>query len=1241
MPKLAVELAAQPGSHWRSLDGSMLSADISGFTALSEKLAGKGKAGAEEITILINTCFGALIDAAYGYGGEVINFGGDALLVLFRGDEHERRAGNAALAMQAALNGSAPARRANLSMTVGVGAGPFDAFLVGEQRRELLLIGAAASEVIRLEAAADKGQTLAAPSIAATLPSSMIGAEREGGVVLGGEPQLAPGGAITRSLPELALEPFVPAAVVEQLDAFADLGGEHRLVTVGFLMVSGIGRVTTELGPDGAAEQLGRLVDGVGAAVERYGATALHTDIAPDGFKFVLCAGAPVTTGNTSDALLRAALDIVEIESPLTLRLGVQTGRAFAGFLGSGYRRTYTLMGDVVNTAARMLGKANDREIVAVSDVITDTRDGFLTDKLEPFTVKGKSAPITAHQVVGLERGERISYRDGRLHGRDDERDRLAKAVAVGGLVMVLEGGPGSGKSRLVTEALEANLVIGPELAAFRVSSPQFGADVPYGTAGSLLRSGLGIDSMADPAYTGEILMKVLTEHAPDLRPMAPLLALPFGAEVPSTPEADAIGDDFRRARMHDAVVEMIDRLVGGPVVIVAEDVQWIDDGSRELLEHLAQVAADRPWTLLVTRRPAATGPTLDGDHVEHLSLRPLADDAVRRLALEVSEVPLSNEALALVVEKAAGNPLFATELTRAVAAGSQAVPDSVEKLLAARIDDLPPAARMAVRLASVVGATFPTDVLAAVMGDDTAAAITDPALAGIVEPASSGTDGTTERWAFTQTLYRDAAYEGLPYARRRTLHGELGRHLESAAGADVEEIAPVLSRHFSIARHHGKAWAYSVMAGDRAVQLSAPVEALDAYQRALDAGRWTRSVTRRQRSRIASRLGDAAERAGRYDVAAESYKTARSLLAPDDPDRLPLFRKQGVLYERQGRYDQAVRWYRRGLDAAAELDHAYAEEPAELSVAIAGIRFRQGRYDDCWTTASGVADDRTQPIPARFRAHYLLQLTGTYLRHEETETHAVMAQQLVASIDDAVLQSNLYNNLGIAAYYAGEWDRAAEQYQRSYELRSASGDLSGTVSSLNNIGEVRSDQGRLDEAQELLDEAHRRAMAAGYDLAVHVTRLNLGRLAGRRGRTDLARDLLTEAAAAFDAIDAAGFVAEARLRLLEIQEPGPAMVEAARRFLANDTNTAGGATITVPARRLLASALAGSDRIEEAAAEIDDAVEAARTEQLDYELELCLLERAAVARLLGRTDDAEADAAEAAELRERLGVIN
>ncbi len=1235
MPRLALELADRDGSHWRALDGSMLSADISGFTALSERLAGKGKAGAEEITILINTCFTALIDAAYGYRGEVIKFGGDALLVLFRGDDHERRSANAALAMQAALVGSGAARRANLTMTVGVGHGPFDAFLVGDTHRELLLIGDAASEVIHLEGEADKGQTLVTPHIAELLPTALIGVERAGGRAISGRAFLTPGPMESRPDAVRDLARFVPPPVVRQLAAFADLGGEHRLVTVGFLLVTGIGAAIAERGPDEVGQHLGRLIDGVGAAVEGYGGTALHTDIAPDGFKVVLCAGAPVSEGNTSDAMVRAALDIAALDTPFTLRQGIQTGRAFAGFLGSPYRRTYTLMGDVVNTAARMLGKADHREVVAVADVLADTRDRYLTEPIEPFLVKGKREPMVAHHVTGLDRGGAVINRDGPLLGRDDERSTVGRVLSNPGRVLDITGPPGAGKSRLVTDAVESTAAAATGATVIRGASPRFGRGRPYGTASLLLRTAVGVDPMADALHSGDMLTKLVAERCPELGPMLPLLALAFGADVAPTPEADAIGDDFRRPRMHDTVVALLEAFLPGPLALVVEDVQWVDDGSRALLEHLAAQTSERPWSVVFTRRPdgADLDLDLDLDHVDRLELGPLSDTTIRRLAIERSEAALSDTDLALVVERAAGNPLFAIELTRAVAAGDSAVPDTVETLLATRIDRLPPDARRAVRLAAVIGPRFTSEAVTAVAGRAVAASIADPALAGIIE-------GDGDTWSFAQSLYRDAAYEGLPFARRRLLHRRVGEHLERRAAPRVDEEAQILSVHFSRARSHAKAWAYSVMAGDRAMERSAPVEAAEAYRRALEAGRWTRSITRRQRCTIATRLGDAAERAGDYADAADAYRMARRLLAADDGDRLPLFRKQGVLLERQGRYDQAVRWYERGLTAADELDHDHADERSELILAIAGIRFRQGRYDDCWDTASSVAAELTAPTKARFRAHYLLQLTGVYQRRAETAVHAEQAQGLAPAVEDAVLQSNLYNNLGIAAYYAGDWDQAAELYQRSYELRSAAGDLSGTVSSLSNIGEVRSDQGRLDEARELFEEAHRRARAAGYDLAVHVTRLNLGRLAGRRGARDDARRLLSEARAAFEAIDSANFVAEADLRLLELEDPGPALADGAARLLAGAEAAGGAVNIEIPARRLRATALVVMDRSTEAVSEIGRAVAAARDGQLDHELLLSLEVEAEVAAATGDPETATAARAEARALRHRLGVI-
>ncbi len=330
------------------------------------------------------------------------------------------------------------------------------------------------------------------------------------------------------------MEAFVPPQVIEQLGAFSELGGEHRLVSVGFVMVGGIAAAIAEDGPDRTALALGALVDDLLAATRPYGVTALHTDIAPDGFKFVLCAGAPVNPGDVSDALLQAALDIAQIDTRFTLRQGAQTGRVFAGFLGASYRRTYTLMGDPVNTAARMLGKAGDRDIVAVGTMVDDTRAVFETEALEPFLVKGKTEPIVAYKVRGVTDAIRRDGANTQLFGRKAELELLSRAIGELGEIIDIVGPAGVGKSRL----LDAAWAEAEGLLHFHGSCTPYGATSPYSVFRPLLRNGIGIDIRADPIEAGKQLAALVELRAPQMLPMLPLLAVPFGAQVDLNPRS-------------------------------------------------------------------------------------------------------------------------------------------------------------------------------------------------------------------------------------------------------------------------------------------------------------------------------------------------------------------------------------------------------------------------------------------------------------------------------------------------------------------------------------------------------------------------------------------------------------------------------------------------------------------------------------------------------------------------------
>jgi len=1205
VPRLTVEMGEESGDRYVSLDGSLLSADISGFTALSERLAEKGKSGAEEITDLINRCFSVLIECGHGYDGEVLKFGGDAILVLFRGDEHETRAGSAGLGMQEALRSLASARRSGLTMTVGVDVGPFDAFLVGSQHRELLISGAAASRVIELEGRAAKGGTLMGSDLASALAATL--ADVDGGGLITGKysPTKRPVGSGT-------LDAYVPRAVAQQLAAFREAGGEHRIASIGFVMVSGVHELLDKSGGQVVAGHLGEVIDHTVDACRRFGASLLHSDIANDGAKLVIAAGAPITMGYDEDALLQVALAITELDSPFDIRVGAQRGRVFAGYLGSIHRRTYTVMGDPVNTAARLLGRAQAGDVVATDLMVDSTATIFKGHTLEPFSVKGKTEKLHA-QVVERATGEaKGDVAPVNMVGRAAEIARVRQLLGVDGGVVEVLGSTGSGKTRLIHEAITSST----DRTIVRHACRTYDAATPYAALQPFARALTAIEAWATREEAGAALSEFVAEHCAHLGPWLPLLATVADAEVPMTPEVAALDAQFRRSRLEAIFEEFMVAVETGPRIYFLDDTQWLDDASADLLTHLVTRAGAHKWTIITASHLDPKWRTPDLPDTLQITIEPLSADALENIVVEASNQALSDHEIAAVIERCGGSPLYAIELARAVSIdGEVGLPESIEELVSRRIDALTPDNRRLVRLAAVLGTEFQTSDLAAVTGvSSVGETLQSPDLVGILQPRNLGS------WGFTQSLFRDTAYEGLTFAERKRLHARIGEHFEATL-AEVDDPAALLSLHFSEARQHVKAWKWSVIAADGAAGKDAHVEAVAAYGRALAAGRWAK-VGGDERADIAVRMGDSAERCGRYEQAREAYTKARKLYGTGNDSATRLFRKQGVVCERQGDYRQALSWYSRGRKANVDGD-----ELTELELAVAGIHFRQGLYRQSWDECEPIATSKQASAAARVRAHYIMQSAGMYVGHKDTAAYGASAIELVDRVDDSVLQANLFNNLGVVAYYAGDWRRAAELWQRSFELLESCGDVAGAVMSLNNIGEIRSDQRRFDDASEYFESALRRGKAASYSFAVIVLQSNLGRLAVRRGDVAAGESLIRQALSSFEELGSAAFAIETQLRLVEARLAAgddAAARDEAQLLLADKDVEAAGPTVLAPLRRLLGEALANLGWHAEAEVELLTAIDLARENNLRFDLALAL---AARAQLDGLTADDQNEA--------------
>ncbi|HUP33606.1 MAG TPA: tetratricopeptide repeat protein, partial [Gaiellaceae bacterium] len=1126
----------------RELEGTLVSVDLSGFTALSERLQAKGRAGAEELTLAVSGVFQGLIGITQRHGGDVLKFRGDALLLFFDGEDHERRAVYAAADMQWLIGATGETMSSvgpvTLRMSTGVYTGICHFFLVEGTHRELVIAGPAATATIDLESGADAGEILLSERTAAALEPGWVGPSRGDGRLLLELPAREVEAHSQAALPELSddIEQYVPAPLRAHL-LLAAGEAEHRQVTAAFLKFTDVDDVIAAEGGEAVYGRLSTLAQILGQELKQLGLTWFGSDIDGGGGKIYIVGGAPSSTGADEERMLRALRTVLGTYEGLTLRAGVNRGPAFCGDIGTDDCRSYNVMGDTVNLAARLTSRAEPGGLLTTADVLERARTRFEATA-QSFLFKGKERPITAYHV-GAVLGEKEDEPQAELPfvGRDAELAALALAVNGARVrqqqVVELIGEPGIGKSRLVDELKKQAL----GFTQLGGRCDQYSSASAYSVFRDLLRPLVGLTPEMDPREAGASLMPWITAVMPDLAPLAPLIALPFDAEVPPTPETDELDPQFRRDRLHECIGTLLTRVLLMPTLLIIEDGHWIDDASRDLLHSLTREQAPRPWLVCVTRRPQGgdfADSAVEG-HVQ-LPLGPIDMRAAQSLALaSAGDVAVSDEVLAAVVERAGGNPLFVRELIAASRGASDvsALPDSVETLILTRMDTLAPEDRFLLRNASVLGARFELEMLAEIVREE----LPDAGelehwerLAEFVAWEGAG------RLHFLHDLFRAVAYEGLSFKRRSEIHGRVAAVLEERAGESVADVADLLSLHYHRADEHQKAWKYSVLAGRRAQDSSANVEAVELYERALDVADGA-GAPKDEVAVVAQALGDVAELIARYDTAEAAYERAREAIPEDAISQAHLLRKEGILDERRGRYTEALDRYTSALDVldVAEDEVKRVRSRADVELAYAGVKLRQGQFEEArgWAERSvanaAAGTDRTRVARANSISYIAAVYSGERASEQRDEALAILEE-----VGDLVQLNVLQGNVGIEAYFDGRWDDALDWYRRSGESAARVGDVVSVARAQINEGEILSDRGQFDEARALFDQALRVWRAADYRIGVAVTTSNLGRVMARSGRFEDAHRLLEDALAQFQELGAEAYVAETQARLAE-----------------------------------------------------------------------------------------------------------
>ncbi|MBI5651805.1 MAG: AAA family ATPase [Chloroflexi bacterium] len=643
------------------------------------------------------------------------------------------------------------------------------------------------------------------------------------------------------------------------------LESERKQVTALFVDVPGFTAVGDQLDPEQIHQLMNRYFELIQTQVQRYEG-AINQIL---GDRILAVFGAPRAYEDHAQRATLAALDIQRALADyqnqarehwgieFRVRMGLNTGLVLFGSIGDNPRLDYTATGDAVNLAFRMMSLAAPGQIVIAEDTFKMIGGLFETEFLGAKTLKGKTRPIKSYLVKRAHRRTRFDVVMERgltpFVGHAKEltllRDRFAEAKAGRGQIVFLMGDPGIGKSRLLIEfrrALESE-----NLTWLTGRCISFGNSMAYLPHIDIAKQNFHITDEDDDATIRTKIERGTLALGEELRPHIPYFNYLLSAN-PVDQSILKMDAQARRLKIFDALRAVA--LKGAqvkPLVLIIEDLQWIDKTSEEVLLFLADSIVAARVLLILTYRTGYQNPFGERTYSTRLALAALSNDESIRLAegaLATRGLPV--ELRELVIRKAEGNPFFVEEVikslleTRALEKqnGSYAlmkplaainVPDTIQDVIMARIDRLAHSPKRALQFASVIGREFAARLLDRISDLKTEL---DPSLHHLkTHELIYETSFFPElAYIFKHAMTHDVAYNSLPILRRKELHSGVGNAIEELYAERLPEYFETLGYHYE----HGEAWIKALhflfKAAQKAQQVYANRESLDHYARAV-----------------------------------------------------------------------------------------------------------------------------------------------------------------------------------------------------------------------------------------------------------------------------------------------------------------------------------------------------------------------------------------------------------------------
>lgn len=1073
----------------------ILFADVSGFTAISEALSVIGKQGAEELTHLLNSYFEPMIELIQTYGGIIAKFGGDAMTVLFpytpeNGHLVSHQAIQCALLMQEGMGAYAklttPMGQFALTMKAGLAAGPVFYSSVGDPqlRLEYIIAGQALDQCAEAEHQASKGQVilhqtvlnLAGESVQVTAVNDHFALVH----TLSPPPPTAPLPALPPLSSEIIktiavyLHPSLAQRLQEGQSAFLN---EHRQVTILFVSFTGF---DYDDDPE-VGHKLQTYFHAVIHLIHRYDGYLNKVDMGDKGSKYIILFGAPIAHEDDEERALQCSLELHQL-LPDNLKIGIHTGFVYCGQVGSAQRQEYTVMGDAVNLAARLMQSAPVGQTLVSQQTYAACSASFIWQSESALRVKGKTEPIHVHTLRGPRLKNALHLQEPQytlpMVGREQElaqvKTKLDYALQGQGQIIGITAEAGMGKSRFMAEIIylaqtEMNILAG--------ECHSYGTNTSYFIWQNILRGLFAIDPNWPISQQILQLESALAQIDPALLSRLPLLGSALNIAIPDNDLTLSLSAQLRKASLETLVTDCLrHQAQQKPILLVLEDCHWLDPLSNDLLENVARSLIDIPILLVSIYRTPETEPIQPHirrfAHFTEIRLTEFtAEETAHLIRLKLLSLfgTAEGDSFTLlvqrIVERSQGNPFYIDEMINLIHDGGlnptdlQAIsnlelPNSLYSLIISRIDQLDELPKTTLKVASVIGRLFKANWLWGIYDQLGTPEQIRAQLAHLSQLDLIPLDKPEPEleYLFKHIITQEVSYQSLALTTRSYLHEQIGHYIEAQYANNLDRHLDLLAYHYGLSTNIAKQRHYFAQVAHIAKSSYANETAITYYRRLQPL------LPPAEQPLILLQLGEVLQLIGQWDEAEHLYRQTLTLAKNLQQ---PLVYAQGLqamgaFLRTKGVYSEALTWLRQAIEAFTHLQNAQGQADALRETGI--IDWQQGNY-------------------------------------ESALTHFHQCQAIAQTQNDLKGLYKAIGNLGLVSWSQENYDQALTYFQQSYQIAEQLGDRLGLHLVLANIGNIYLEQGDYRGSFNAYFQALQLAIEMGYQQGVSVNIGNIGNI--------------------------------------------------------------------------------------------------------------------------------------------------